>query len=136
MKYAFAWEQAMKPRKAPFSTPPLVKGVAPAPTAADIAIGSASLKLSYDQTTGALHFDATTKMAPIDRVIGLAIHRGDGDKPGPIVAQLLAPNQIVGSGTLTMRGRNREDLVGGKLFVQLYTKQAPLGVGREQISLR
>ena len=137
LKYAFAWEQATKPRKAPFSTPPLVKGVAPAPTAAEIAIGSAALKLSYDQTTGALHFDATTaKMAPTDRVIGLAIHRSDGDKPGPIVAQLLAPNQIIGSGTLTMRGRNREDLVGGKLFVQFYTKQAPLGVERRRIELR
>jgi Asp-tRNA(Asn)/Glu-tRNA(Gln) amidotransferase A subunit family amidase len=31
LKYAFAWEQAAKLRKAPFSTPPLVKGVAPAP---------------------------------------------------------------------------------------------------------
>ena len=136
LKYAFAWEQAMKPRKAPFSTPPLVKGVAPVPTAADITAGSASLKLSYDQTTGALHFDATTKMAPTDRVIALAIHRSEGDKPGPIVAQLLAPNQINGSGTLTMRGRNREDLVGGKLFVQFYTKQSPLGFERQAITLR
>ena len=32
LKYAFAWEQATKPRRPPFSTPPLVKGVAPAPT--------------------------------------------------------------------------------------------------------
>ncbi len=30
LKYAYAWEQATKPRRAPFSTPPLVKGVAPA----------------------------------------------------------------------------------------------------------
>src|SRR5436190_10524310 len=34
------------------------------------------------------------------------------------------------SGTLTMRGRNREDLVGGKLYVQLYTKSTPLGFER------
>ena len=75
-------------------------------------------------------------MAPTDRVIGLTIHRSDGDKPGPIVAQLLAPNQIIGAGTLTMRGRNREDLVGGKLFVQFYTKQSPLGLERQAIALR
>ena len=33
LKYAFAWEQATKPRKAPFSTPPLVKGLSPASSA-------------------------------------------------------------------------------------------------------
>ena len=137
LKYAFAWEQATKPRKAPFSTPPLVKGVAPAPTTADITLGSASVTFTYDATSGALRFDATTaKMPPTDRVIGLAIHRSEGDKPGPIVAQLLAPNQINGTGTLTMRGRNREDLVGGKLFVQFYTKQSPLGFERQVITLR
>ena len=137
LKYAYAWEQATKPRRAPFSTPPLVNGAAPAPTAADITIGNASIKFAYDATTGALRYDAATlKMAPTDRVLALALHRSDGDKPGPIVAHLLAPNQIIGSGTLTMRGRNREDLVAGKLYVQLYTKQAPLGFERQKLTLR
>ena len=137
LKYAYAWEQASKPRKAPFSTPPLVNGAAPAPMSADVSIGAALVKLSYDATTGALRYDAATaKMAPSDRVLALTLQRSDGDKPGPIVAHLLAPNQIIGSGTLTMRGRNREDLVGGKLYVQLYTKQAPLGFERQKITLR
>jgi len=136
LKYAFAWEQATKLRKAPFSTPPLAKGVAPAQLTTDLAIGSAAVKFTYDVTTGELRFDATTsKMGPTHRVIGLAIHRSEGEKPGPIVAQLLAPNQISGAGTLTMRGRNREDLVDGKLFVHLYTKQSPLGAERQRISL-
>lgn len=137
LKYAFAWEQATKPRRAPFSTPPLVKGVAPSPITAEIAIGAATVKLTYEVTTGALRYEAATaKMAVTDRVISLAIHRSDGDKPGPIVAQLLAPNQVNGVGTLVLRGRNREDLVDGKLFVNFYTKQTPLGVGREKILLR
>jgi amidase len=129
LKYAYAWEQATKPRRPPFSTPPLVNGVAPAPTAADITIGNASIKFAYDATTGALRYDAATlKMAPTDRVLALALHRSDGDKPGPIVAHLLAPNQIIGSGTLTMRGRNREDLVAGRLYVQLYISRCLLGL--------
>ncbi len=137
LKYAYAWEQASKPRRAPFSTPPLVKGVAPSPTVAEVVINSATVKFKYDPTTGALRFDAATaKMTPDDRVIALAIHRREGEKAGPIVAQLLAPNQINGSGTLTMRGRNREDLVGGKLFVRLYTKHSPLGLERQPITLR
>jgi len=137
LKYAFSSEQATKPRKAPFSTPPLVKGVAPAPTSADLAVGAATLKLNYDLTTGALRYEAAAaKMLPTDRVLGLTIQRGDPDKPGPIVAQLLAPNQITGSGTFTMRGRNREDLAAGKLYVHFYTKSLPLGAGREKIVLR
>ncbi len=95
------------------------------------------MKFNYDSTTGALRFDAATaKMAPADRVIGLTIHRSEGDKPGPIVAHLLAANQISGSGTLTLRGRNREDLIAGTLFVQLYTKQSPLGFERQPVNLR
>jgi Asp-tRNA(Asn)/Glu-tRNA(Gln) amidotransferase A subunit family amidase len=137
LKYAYAWEQSAKPRKPPFSTPPLVNGAAPAPKSAEIALGAAAVKFTYDVTTGALKFDAaTSNMAPTDRVIGLAIHRSEGDKPGPIVAQLLATNQITGSGTLTMRGRNREDLVADKLYLQFYTRQVPLGGERKTISLK
>jgi Asp-tRNA(Asn)/Glu-tRNA(Gln) amidotransferase A subunit family amidase len=136
LKYAYASEQATKPRRPPFSTPPLVNGAAPAFTSADVTIGSAVIKFSYDATTGSLRYDAATaKMAPSDRVLALALHRSDGDKPGPIVAHLLAPNQIIGSGTLTMRGRNREDLAAGKLYVQLYTKQMPLGFERQRLTL-
>jgi hypothetical protein len=137
LKYAYAWEQATKPRRPPFSTPPLVKGFAPSPTSADLAVGGATLKLNYDVTTGALRYEAAAAKLPVtDRVLGLTIQRSNGDKPGPIVAQLLSPNQITGSGTLTMRGRNREDLVDGKLFVHFYTKSLPLGAGREKIVLR
>jgi amidase len=136
LKYAFAWESAAKPRKAPFSTPPLVKGMAPAPTAADLTIGAATVKFSYDATTGVLRYDASTKLTPTDRVLSLTLQRGEGPKPGPVIAHLLAPNQIAGAGTLTLRGRNREDLAAGKLFLHFYTKQMPLGVERQAISLR
>jgi len=136
LKYAYAWEQASKLRQAPFSTPPLVKGAAPAPVTAGVAIGAATVTFSYDRTTGALRFDATTKTAPTDRVLGLTLQRSDGDKPGPIIAHLLQPNQISSSGTLTLRGRNREDLVGGRLFLHLYTKQTPLGFPRANVALR
>ena len=71
-----------------------------------------------------------------DRVLGLAVHRSDAGKPGPVVTHLLAPNQISGSGTLVMRGRERDDLVAGRLFVEFYTRQLPLGAGRKKIELR
>lgn len=136
LKYAFAWESAVKPRKSPFSTPPLVKGAAPVATTTELTIGAATVKLNYDGTTGVLRYDAATKLAPSDRVLALTLQRTEGDKPGPIIAHLLAPNQITGTGALTLRGRNREDLAAGKLFVQFYTKQMPLGFERHGISLR
>jgi Asp-tRNA(Asn)/Glu-tRNA(Gln) amidotransferase A subunit family amidase len=137
LKYAYAWEQTAKPRRAPFSTPPLVKGLAPPPATAELALGPATVKLNYDRTTAVLRYDVTTSpLATTDRVVGLAIHRSAGDKPGPVVAHLLGPNQISGSGTVIMRGRDRDDLVGGRLSVELYTRQQPLGVGRRTLELK
>jgi len=59
----------------------------------------------------------------------------DGDKPGPIIAHILAPNQVSGAGTLTMRGRDREDLVAGRPYAHLYTRQSPLGAGRTRVKI-
>ena len=144
LKYAFAWEQATKPRRPPFSTPPLVKGVAPAPIGMTMGMTggvtgkepapATSMKLTweYDQTTGSLRYDASATTATTDRVLGLTLQRSDGEKPGPIVAHLLAPNQVTGAGTITLRGRDREDFVAGKLFVHFYTRSSPLGVGPRQ----
>jgi amidase len=144
LKYAYAWESASKLRKAPFSTPPLVKGVAPAPFSMQMgAVGGMSgsaaaaafqMKYSYDQTTGELKYEVSTSgLAPTDRVLGLTLQRSEGAKPGPIVAHLLAPNQISSTGTIVLRGRNREDFVGGRLFVHFYTRAMPLGLARQAL---
>ena len=65
LKYAYASEQAAKPRRPPFSTPPLVNGVAPPPVTFDTVVGGTGVtapavrvKLTYTRTTGALRFDA------------------------------------------------------------------------------
>jgi len=135
LKFAYGWEQATSPRRAPFSTPPLVNGIAPAPVSFDIAVGPGAVKFTYDRTTGALRYDATTPTIGTDRIVGLTLQRSEGDKPGPIIAHLLVPNQISGAGTLTMRGRDRDDLVAGKIYAHFYTRQSPLGAGRTQIRI-
>ncbi|MDP2320019.1 MAG: amidase family protein [Acidobacteriota bacterium] len=133
LKLAYGWEQATKPRRAPFSTPPLVNGAAPPPVNFAATVGGSAVKFTYDRTTGSLQYDATTPTIGTDRVVGLTLQRSDGDKPGPIIAHLLVPNQITGSGTLMLRGRDREDLVAGKIYAHFYTRLAPLGAGRTQI---
>ena len=124
------------PRRASFSTPPLVKGVAPAAMASDITISAATVKLNFDRTTGALRYDVTTANMATDRVLALTLQRSDGDKPGPIVAHLMTPSQIAGSGTLIVRGRDREDLAAGRLYVHFYSRQFPLGAGRAKLEWR
>jgi len=133
LNFAYGWEQTTKPRRAPFSTPPLVNGAAPSPVNFEAAVGAGDVKFNYDRTTGALRYDATTTAMGADRVVGLTLQRSDGDKPGPIIGHLLGPNQLTGAGTLTLRGRDREDLVAGKLYAHFYTRQSPLGAGRTQI---
>jgi amidase len=136
LNFAYDWELAGKLRRPPFSTPPLINGAAPPPVTVDLTLGAAAVKLSYDGTTGALRYDAAAANMGADRVVGLTLQRGDAARSGPIVAHLLAPNQITGAGTLVLRGRDREDLAAGRLFLHLYTRQSPLGAARQPITWR
>jgi hypothetical protein len=139
---AYAWEQSAKIRRPPFSTPPLVNGVAPPPVAVDVTIGGtaasgphARIRFTYDQTTGALKHESSISGLGTDRTIALTLQRSDNGKPGAIIAHLLKSGQSTGTATLTMRGRDREDLVAGRLYVHLYTRSAPLGFGRTLVRL-
>ena len=130
---AYAWEQAMSPRRAPFSTPPLVHGKAPAPVVTALTLGAAaaagsaaeaSLRITWEATTGALTYTAATTASD---ALAIAVHRMDGTRVGPIVAHLLMRGQPSAQGTLILRGRDREDMAAGRLAARLYTVRAPLG---------
>jgi len=128
---AYAWEQATSPRRAPFSTPPLVNGQAPAPLTFSLSVGdvraglAATARLTYQPTTGALEYDTT--VSGTDAPIAIAVHRMDGDRVGAVVAHLAMRGQRATRGTLTLRGRDREDFVAGRLGVRLYTERLPTG---------
>lgn len=140
---AYAWEQASKLRRAPFSTPPLVGGRAPAPATVAVEVGtagspgpSARIVFTYDRTTGSLRYDAAVRgLAPGDSVLAVTLQRGEPDKTGPIVAHVLALGRLTGTDTLVLRGRDREDLVAGRLYAHLYTERHPLGVARTPVRL-
>ena len=133
LERAYAWEQAASPRRAPFSTPPLVNGKAPAPLAFQLgqvpgntsgAASTVSMSVTFDATTGRLVYTASTGATD---VLALALHRMDGARVGPIVGHLLTRGQSTGQGTLTLRGRDREDMAAGRLAARLYTSKEPLG---------
>ncbi len=136
LNLAYAWESATSPRRAPFSTPPLVNGAAPALATFTAAIGEAALgpgarvQFDYDRTTGRLTYRATASAPAGDRLLALTLQRSVGDGPGPIVAHLLARGQTTATASLAMRGRDREDLVAGRLYLHLYSERVPLGAAR------
>jgi hypothetical protein len=118
----------------------LVKGAAPRPATVVVTAGgapgpAARVFFTYDATTGVLGYEATTSGLGTDRVIALTLQRSVDGAPGPIVAHLMTGGQVGTSSVLTMRGRQREDLVAGRLFVHLYTQRAPLGAGRTRVVL-
>jgi amidase len=140
LKLAYGWEQSARPRQPPFSTPPLVRGHAPHPlvfrvatTAAHGDGPSADVKFRYDPSTAALDADASVTRLGADKVIAVTLQRGRADTPGPVITQLVAMGRTSGSSRLTLHARDREDLFAGRLFVQLYTVAAPLGLARTAI---
>jgi amidase len=139
LKLAYAWEQSAHPRRPPFSTPALVKGLAPPPMTGEVVVPGPSawarVTFTYDLVTGVLDYNATVNGLGSDRVLALTLQRGEVDKPGPILVHLLSPGQTTSHATLTLRGRNREDLVAGRVYIHLYTRQSPLGVGRARITV-
>ncbi len=130
----YGWEQTAKPRQPPFSTPALVAGKAPAPVAFTARIdaaggGGADIGFRYDVLTARLA--ATARIAGLgrDRPVALALHRRHGDAPGPVIAPLVVAGAARGSAELVLDGRDRADLLAGRLYAVLYTRAAPLGAG-------
>ncbi|MEI6485102.1 MAG: amidase family protein [Sphingomonadales bacterium] len=130
---AYGWEQAARPRQAPFSTPPLVNGKPPAATGGTAALlaGKARGRLAwrYDPLTARLQLTASAAGAGRDAPLAIAIHRSADGKPGPVLAQLFPPGQTRGTADLMLDARARADLAAGRLYATLHTAAVPLGGG-------
>jgi amidase len=123
-------EETLKLRRAPFSTPPLVDGKAPAPVAYHVGIAGGttvsdlevSLKLEYDRTTGRLNYDANVQRGR-DSVVAIWLHRGTKEKPGAAVHQLLSAPQSRRSNTVTLSYADRRDLEAGRMLARIFTNR-------------
>ena len=135
---AYGWEQSARPRRPPFSTPPLVNGAAPPPIQRQAVVSrssaSARVTFTYDRVTGVLDYDASVSNLGGDAVVALTLQRGEALTPGPVLAHLLLPNQTATHDSLILAGRDREDVAAGKVYVHLYTRRFPLGAGRTALS--
>ena len=97
----FGFEQTLKLRRPPFSTPALVNGKAPAARSMTVPIEEnggrvAVVDVSYDETTGRLTYKTTYPTKREERVTAIWLHRAAGDKAGAAVHLLSGGN---GTGT-------------------------------------
>jgi hypothetical protein len=95
---------------------------------------AAEVRFKYEPTTGTLSFDAKVVRLGGDRVTAVTLQRREGEGPGPVIAQLVATGRTAAVGTLGLSARQRADFLAGRLFVQLYTRAVPLGVGRANLT--
>ncbi|OYU15630.1 MAG: glutamyl-tRNA amidotransferase [Alphaproteobacteria bacterium PA4] len=128
---AHGWELQAKPRRAPFSTPPLVNGRSPGmqrgTTRINAGAAVATLSYRYDPLNARLQVAATTIGTGSAAPFALALHRSPDGKPGPVLAQLLGPGAKSGEADLRLDARARADLAAGRLYATLHSADQPLG---------
>ena len=135
----YAFEQITTHRRAPFSTPPLQYGKAPAPVIFDlIADGPAAqirVGLRIDLPTGVLSYDIEVLGVSADEIHAVDLHRAEDDTGGPIIHRLSGIGTASASGQLTLRSPEIDALQDGSLYVVLYTKTSPAGAARGPLLL-
>jgi hypothetical protein len=135
---AYAFEQQVRHRRAPFSTPPLVAGKPPAVVAFETrsptktGVGG---RFRYDVTTGMLAYDVSVVGVAPAEILAAAIHRGAESAIGAVIVRVLAAGESAGAGSVTLSQQDRERLREGRLWLRLYTLGQPTGTAAAPLRL-
>ena len=123
---AYAYEQAVRPRKSPPRTPSLASGelIRPFEISGDFE-GHALL----DVPTQRLRYDLQWLGVPGDEIIDLKLHKEEKDGAGPVIALLGKDRR----GEIAVRNEDLDSLLAGRIYFALYTRQKPLGAARAWI---
>lgn len=136
---AYAYEQLVKPRRAPSSTPPLVGGRAPSPVRIGVeaqgpAGESVSGTLVYDVTRSTLEYTVGVRgVSPAD-VYAVTLDRMAGEEKGPSLYRLILSGDTA-QGTIPLTYADRNALREGRLSINLFTRQSPAGAAQALIRL-
>jgi hypothetical protein len=128
--FAYAYEQAVHPRRQPYSTPPLVAGAAPRPIAFDITAATtngaalANAHFTLDAPRSELRYDVRVS-GSAERVFAIALQRGTAQQPGAIVYRLSGPGVGQVAGVVNLSATDRDELLGGKWSLVVYTAEQP-----------
>ena len=139
---AYAYEQAVNPRRSPPSAPPLMDGKAPPPVTFEATtragLGQKGLltgRFAFDPVARTLAFDVEVSGISAEEVYAVSIRRGEGESPGPSIHRLMGPGQSREAGVIALGSRGTEDLVEGRLTLVLYAAPYPRGTFREPLRL-
>ena len=120
---AYAFEQLGPRRRAPFSTPALVNGVAPTPASfAVLARGTSATargRFVFDPSRSTLHFGVSVTGVPASRVQAVVLRRRDSDGRARVVHRLSGPEMSTASGTVTLTAIDRDALSRGQIVLTL-----------------
>ena len=123
----YAWEQLAKPRRPPSRTPSLVSDVLV--HGFEIQSASMSGRLTFDRSTQVLHYEIQFAPGEDLEIIDIKVHRGNQGSNGPVIELLGANTQ----GSVAIRNEYVDDLLQGRLYLVVYTRDAPGGAVRGQI---
>ena len=137
---AYDYEQSVKPRHAPSTTPALVDGRAPKPATftANAASGGVSARgdFTFDPTKRALDYTVRVSGTAPAKVYALTIDRDSAGKKGPVMRHLSGPGIATTKGRLTMGDVERRDLLAGRLALVIYTADEPMGAIRSRLVVK
>ena len=141
---AYAYEQATHHRRPPVTTPrlsnppdPLTVEVETTRTEepAGSAIGpSARARLTLDWYTLDLRYSMSVAGVLDPDVLGVHIHRGTPDAPGPMIHLLGGKGEGRASGTITFSAGDLQDLRQGNLYLDVHTTSHVEGVRGQLIA--
>lgn len=136
---AYALESAADNRRPPHTAPPLVDGAAPLPESFTVRASGATgasirARFDYDRMLGTLTYDVeATGVAPED-VHGVVLRYEDQAGRGSVVARLVRPGTLAGSGSLTLDDTSRARLQEGGFRVDLLTREEPFGAASAPVA--
>jgi amidase len=140
LSLGYGIERTLARRHAPFSTPALVAGAAPAPTATTVTLGTgasgatgsaapgtagAVVTLSYDRTIAGLQYAVSVHGAATENGASVWLHTGTPEKPGAARHQLLSPG-VPPTGRIRLSAADRRDLAEGRALLRLFMDGRPL----------
>lgn len=129
--YAYAFEQAGARRRAPSTTPALVRGAAPAPTRFAVRLTSkrdtANASLSFDATTNTLAWQVSLRGPGSTTAVVLRRHSlsspSSVGNTSRVIARVLGPDMRAASGSMPLSSIERRALLEGRLSLALYDSQ-------------
>jgi amidase len=149
--FAYDYEQAVKPRRAPGTTPPLVGGRAPEPVRFTVVTSGAELEppvradaqatalFAFERASRTLRYQVSITGARAEDVFGVMVRRRVVGATGAVswnVAEVLAgPELLSASGAWVMTDVMIQRLDQGELYLEVFTRAHPGGAGRTKIAL-